>query len=154
MLCGISGSGKTTFARVLEKKGYTRLSLDAIVWNNYGELNKDMPLSERQKIFALANQEMDRQLKKHLDEGISIVIDATMCKRMRRDAIREICKPYGIVPKLVFLQAEERILSKRLSNRKGTGPDDQIVSPEDLHSFCKNFQTPDNDELCEYLEST
>lgn len=32
MMCGLPGSGKSTYARALERRGYARLSIDEIVW--------------------------------------------------------------------------------------------------------------------------
>ncbi|WP_407991977.1 AAA family ATPase [Kitasatospora sp. CMC57] len=33
MMCGLPGSGKSTYARALEGRGYTRLSIDEVVWS-------------------------------------------------------------------------------------------------------------------------
>ena len=46
----------------------------------------------------------------------------------------------------LYLDTPGEILSQRLENRKGTGPDDQIVTPAQLESFLANFEKPDADE--------
>lgn len=32
MMCGVAGSGKTTFSKKLEKEGFVRLSIDEEIW--------------------------------------------------------------------------------------------------------------------------
>ncbi|MBN8210007.1 AAA family ATPase [Bacillus sp. NTK071] len=36
MMCGIAGSGKTTFSQVLEQEGFVRLSVDEEIWATHG----------------------------------------------------------------------------------------------------------------------
>ncbi|EIV96619.1 AAA family ATPase [Frankia sp. QA3] len=42
MMCGLSGSGKSTYARALERRGYTRLSIDELVWEWIGHDAADL----------------------------------------------------------------------------------------------------------------
>lgn len=37
LLAGVSGSGKTTFARTLVARGFVRLSIDEVVWARGGD---------------------------------------------------------------------------------------------------------------------
>ena len=62
LLCGISGSGKTHYARTLEAQGYRRLSLDRLVWDRYGPLPDGLPLSGRREIFRKAAAAMAEEL--------------------------------------------------------------------------------------------
>lgn len=43
MMCGVAGSGKTTYAQQLEKEGYIRLSIDEELWSAYGRCGIDYP---------------------------------------------------------------------------------------------------------------
>ena len=36
MMCGVCGSGKTTYAKKKEQEGYIRLSIDEEMWKLYG----------------------------------------------------------------------------------------------------------------------
>ncbi len=36
MMCGVCGSGKTTYSKQKEKEGYIRLSIDEEMWKSYG----------------------------------------------------------------------------------------------------------------------
>lgn len=37
MMCGVCGSGKTTYSKQKEKEGYIRLSIDEEMWKIYGK---------------------------------------------------------------------------------------------------------------------
>ena len=41
MMCGICGSGKTTYAKKKEQEGYIRLSIDEEMWKLYGRKGID-----------------------------------------------------------------------------------------------------------------
>lgn len=43
MMCGVAGSGKTTFAQQLEKAGFKRLSIDEEIWTVHGRYGIDYP---------------------------------------------------------------------------------------------------------------
>lgn len=43
MMCGVAGSGKTTFAKKLEKEGFVRLSIDEDIWATHGRFGVDYP---------------------------------------------------------------------------------------------------------------
>ena len=41
MMCGVCGSGKTTYAKKKEQEGYIRLSIDEEMWKLYGRKGID-----------------------------------------------------------------------------------------------------------------
>ena len=43
LLCGFVGSGKTTYARELERSGIVRLSIDELVFARHGRHGVDYP---------------------------------------------------------------------------------------------------------------
>lgn len=43
MMCGVAGSGKTTFAQQLEEAGFIRLSIDEEIWAINGRYGIDYP---------------------------------------------------------------------------------------------------------------
>ena len=43
MMCGVCGSGKTTYAKKKEQEGYIRLSIDEEMWKLYGRKGIDYP---------------------------------------------------------------------------------------------------------------
>lgn len=127
-MCGISGSGKTRHALGLEAQGYRRLSLDA--YNSAG----------------LGSAELDRDLEELIRRGVPVVVDSTMCKRARRDAVRELCRRCGIIPRFIYLSAPLEVLKERLSHRRNSGPDDLIVSDAEVEFYYGHFEIPAADE--------
>lgn len=50
MMCGVCGSGKTTYAKQKEKNGYVRLSIDEELWKTYGRKGIDYPDSRYEEL--------------------------------------------------------------------------------------------------------
>lgn len=146
VMCGISGSGKTYMSRLLRKDGFHRLSPDEIVWHRYGPEISSLPFPEQREIFGEAFNSLLEEMTRLLERGEKVVVDSTMCKRSKRDAMRRFCEEKGIEPTFVFLEASFPLLKERLSHRRGTGPDDQIITEELLEQFYQNFEVPDDDE--------
>lgn len=53
MMCGICGSGKTTYAKQKEKEGYVRLSIDEEMWKTYGRKGIDYPNEQYEKLSEI-----------------------------------------------------------------------------------------------------
>lgn len=145
-MCGISGSGKTHFALQLESQGFSRLSTDALIWEKIGDKLFSLPRDEQKRLFAECREEIYKKLVDHLNGGKKVVVDATHCKRSVRDDLRNLCAKNGVNPVFVYCYADKDELKRRLSQRKGSGPDDLIVREEDLHNYWLGFERPQNDE--------
>lgn len=142
ILCGISGSGKTYFSKLLEREGYFRLSLDEYIWSVYGSGFPSLPAVERKNIFVCAAKELDKLLAEYLRKGEKVVVDSTMCKVKKREETVRLCREFGAESLIVYLNPPLRVLKERLSRRLGHGPDDQIVSENELESYYDNFEPP------------
>lgn len=146
IMCGISGSGKTHYARSLEKKGYLRLSTDLLIWEKTGTELYKLSKEEKNQLFSMCRALVRDEFIALLKSGHKVVIDATHCKRSSRDEMRHICSEIGVKPVFVYCDAEEEELWRRLSQRKGNGPDDLIVTREDLSEYWLGFERPQADE--------
>lgn len=146
IMCGISGSGKTRFALQLEEKGFSRLSTDALIWEKVGDKLFGLSKEDQKKLFAESREEIFKQFRTCLTSGIKVVIDATHCKRIARDKIREVCENAGVAPVFVYCYADKEELKRRLSQRKGTAPDDLIVTEEELDNYWLGFERPQEGE--------
>ncbi len=151
-MCGVSGSGKTEYSRTLEADGFVRVSSDEIIWEEYGDAFASMPIEKQQAVFASTGEKLIAETVSLLRDGRKVVVDSTMCKRNKRLGIADACRQEGVEPIFVFLKADYPLLCRRLSNRRGQGPNDQIVPEERLMSFCKNFEVPDDDEAVVIVE--
>lgn len=146
IVCGISGSGKTRLAHALELTGAKRISADVLAWQRHRGDFSSLPRDRQQRLFADVREDIDLMAGRLLDEGVRIVIDATNCKRQRRDRLRQVCREHGVEPLLVYLPATFATLHERLSSRCGSGPDDIVIPDSDLHGFCSGFEPPAADE--------
>lgn len=146
MMCGVSGAGKTFVARGLEAQGFVRLSADADVWQAYGEGYARMPQAEQHVIYMRALGNIIGRVPELLRHGKRVVIDASMCKRARRDEVADICRQTGAKHVIAYLDSSRDTLVERLKARGGTGPDDQFVSEEELDRFLAHFEVPEADE--------
>lgn len=141
LMCGVSGSGKSFRARQLERNGFVRLSPDAIAWRLHPGF-PSLPFESQKPIFA----EMMAETGRLLDEGRRVVVDATMCKREKRDMMRTLCRSRGVEPLLVWLDTDPAELRRRLALRRGAGPDDIAVTDAQLSQFLAGFEPPATDE--------
>lgn len=146
LLCGISGSGKTCVAHSLEAEGFRRIASDRLAWERYGGNFTSQPWERQQELFAAVRSDIDAEIARSLEAGERIVVDATNCKRARRDALRRLCRSFDVEPVLVFLPGTYDILSRRLSGRQGLGPDDIIITDSQLRGFLEGFEPPTPDE--------
>ena len=146
IMCGISGSGKTHFARQLEKEGYIRLSTDNLIWGKVGSQLYELSKEEQKKLFKQCNLEIRNRLRTLLQSGQKVVLDATHCKRTVRDEVRNICKNLNINPLFLYCRADKEELWRRLSLRKGNNPDDLLVSKEQFSEYWNGFERPQEDE--------
>jgi hypothetical protein len=65
LLCGLTGSGKTTYARRLEAGGAVRLSVDEEVYARHGRYGVDYPMSEYFERERPVVEELPRRLEHH-----------------------------------------------------------------------------------------
>lgn len=148
MMCGISGSGKTMYARRLSSMGYTMISADRMAWEKYGDKLTQLPSEEMHRTFSEVNKRIDQLLTEAIAKGERVVVDSTLCRRERRAQMVELCRSRGIEPLIIYLSAPYEVLSQRLTARNGSGPDDQIITEHQLRHFCAHFEAPGPDEPC------
>lgn len=147
LLCGISGSGKTTFALKMKQEGYEHLSLDRMMWERYGQCGTDYPVDK----YPEYRDETERLLRARLIDIVSgggkATVDFTLCKRAKRDDLRRFVTDAGVEPTLIYFEAPLEELKRRLHVRNlNPGPDSAIVTDEMVEMYYRGFQRPDDDE--------
>lgn len=153
LISGISGSGKTTYARMLEASGYTRITLDEIIWERYGAGFPKLSAAEQQQATAQAEDELERRLREALRQGRDVALDWCMCKRPKRDRMRRAADECGAEVKLVYMECGLDEIKQRLARRSVIGPNSLPVSPEMAEKFYRGFQRPDKDEDAELIDT-
>lgn len=152
LLCGVSGTGKTTYARKLEQQGAHLLSVDEEMWRRFGPEFTRLPSARQRELTIGVEADIRENMAVRLREGNDVVIDSCLCKRFKRDNFRQAASEAGGEPVLIYMSADRETILQRLAGRKGEDPNDIIVTPEQLDRFLVNFQPPEDDE--ERLELT
>ena len=145
IIIGFIGSGKTTFARKLEKEtGAVRFTKDEWMVRVFGNTPpKDKFEEYDNKMTSLAT---DMALK-CLKAGISVIIDEGFWVKEHRDAISKKVKNVGAIPKLYYLKAPFEIMKARTLKRSKNPPVDSFsIDEESFNQYWKHFRPPGRDE--------
>ena len=105
-----------------------------------------MPPARQHTIYMDAIDAIVASIPAKIAAGKRVVIDASMCKRRRRDQVAQMCRQAGAEWVIVYVSAPREVLRSRLLQRRGSGPDDQRVTEEELDRFLLNFEAPEPDE--------
>jgi predicted kinase len=138
IVCGLPGSGKTTFAKAIEGRlGAIRFSPDE--W--MADLSLDLYDEEkRAKIEAL-----QWKLGQHLlASGLVVIIEWGTWGRSERDALRLAARTLGAAVELHYLSAPEDVLLERVQRRRMENPP---IEREMLRRWSEIFQAPTQEEM-------
>ncbi|HEX4018589.1 MAG TPA: ATP-binding protein [Frankiaceae bacterium] len=117
LMCGIAGSGKTTYSRRLEEAGYIRLSIDEAVWAQFGRYGLDYAAADYGDKSRLADGALRQRVRFLIRQGNRVVVDNSFWSRAIRDEYKELVTASGGQWRLVYLQATPERLRRRLEDR-------------------------------------
>jgi predicted kinase len=75
MMCGVAGSGKTTYAQRLEADGYVRLSVDEEIWATHGRYGIDYEPTRYAGFKEIAESVLRARLIDLIRAGHDVVVD-------------------------------------------------------------------------------
>ena len=138
MLIGVPGSGKSTWAKgaLKEIQGPVRyISTDEIREKRFGDV---ADMSHNAQVFQAMKQEMIRALQ----QGESVVLDATFVKRSERRPYILLAKEHGAEVKAYYIKTELTEALQRNANRDRQVPEDvirlrhnEMEEPEEKEGF-------------------
>lgn len=142
LICGLPGSGKSTFAKVLEKEtGALRFSPDERII----ELGGDGFDTEQRIEVEAAQWEA---AKAALREGCDVILENGFWERDARDHLRVEARALGAATTLHYLHADIEELKRRLAARNANPPPGSFVlDPDMLDRWVTLFEVPTEDEL-------
>ncbi|MGW2112552.1 AAA family ATPase [Streptomyces sp. NPDC001948] len=153
LLVGLTGSGKTTYARrVLEPRGTVRLSVDEVVFQRYGRYGIDYPENTYFEKDASVLAELHRRPAELVAEGRDVVWDHGLWPRKDRDAMKEPVESAGGRWRLLYLPVGRDELLRRLAERNERGDANSLlVTPQALDDFFGRFEEPqgEGEEIAE-----
>ncbi len=144
ILCGIPFSGKTTLAKqVVRKRRYTRIDLDDIKFEIYGNGIKDEEL--KQTDWDIVYQRMYKMIDDALIEGKTVIHDTGNFTKHERGLVKQIADKLNIDTIMIFVDtpssvAYERLLKNRSANKRFD------VSDNDFNETVKEMEPPTADE--------
>ncbi|WP_204073855.1 AAA family ATPase [Planotetraspora phitsanulokensis] len=143
MMCGVAGSGKTTYAQSLERRGYVRLSIDEVVWAKLGRDAAELDPAEYEHHKAAAEEMLWHELEDLLEAGRPVVLDYSFWRRATRDRYKALIESHGRRWELVYLKASPETLRRRLDVRNTMqGANAVTVSEELLNRYMTGFEEP------------
>jgi predicted kinase len=148
LLAGLTGSGKTTYARTLEAGGIVRLSVDEEVFARHGRYGIDYPDHE----YPARERPVVDDIRQHMVElvqaGQSVVLDYGLWRRTERDDYKRLVEKAGGRWRLLYFPVERDELQRRLAERNRlVDPNALTVTHAALDEFIGRFEPPvDEDE--------
>ena len=84
-MCGVAGSGKTTYAKSLEGEGFERLSIDEEIWRRFGRYGVDFAADDYQRLSDSVEYDLRVRLINLVRHGHDVVVDFSFWQRVSRD---------------------------------------------------------------------
>lgn len=151
LICGYIDSGKTTFARKLEKEtGAVRFTKDEWMVKIFG----NSPPKDKFHEYDSRMTELATEMAlKCLAAGGSVIIDDGFWYRRQRDEIRQQLKDIGAVAKLYFIDTPVDVMKVRTVKRSENPPVDSFnIAEQEFNDYLKMFQSPTDDEEFTLIE--
>jgi predicted kinase len=144
LMCGLAGSGKTMYAKGLERKGYVRLSVDEEVWRRFGRYGIDYEPAQYEQYSEVARQALQDQLLILIAEGRNIIVDSSFWQQSRRDQYKRLVEQAGGRWRLIYLQADPELLRRRLTARAARFDANAAfpITDDLLAQYLDNFEPP------------
>jgi predicted kinase len=117
LMCGMAGSGKTTFSQALEARGFVRLSIDEIMWSRFGRHGIDYPTADYRPLLERAHAELCERLAAVMAQRTATVVDSACWSRADRDRHKALVERAGCRWQIVYMQTPLALVRSRLSQR-------------------------------------
>jgi len=142
LLCGMTGSGKTTYARGLERAGAIVFSADEWMLRLYGEHMARELFDSRLAICYTLMLELGSKL---LSRGLSVAFDGGFWTRESRDRMRHALEPHAV--SLLYFATPRGLAKERLRVRnRARLPHTFEISDAMFDEFEGRFEAPTADE--------
>lgn len=146
MMCGIAGSGKTTFSKMLEQEGFIRLSVDEEIWATHGRWGIDFPMEKFDEYRKSAENRLRNRLVELIHDKQQVVIDFSFWDRVRRNQYKKLIEDSGGKWKLIYLKVHPKDLRERLKLRNQRFDANSFpISEERLASYLNGFEVPNGE---------
>lgn len=144
LMCGVAGSGKTTYAQRLEAEGYVRLSIDEEIWQRFGRFGIDYDPVDYPRLSQVAEEAIRERLPFLIEHGLDVVVDVSFWQRMARDRYKRVVEDAGGRWRLVYLRVDPAVLQRRLADRAQRFDANAAfpITDEILSAYLSGFEVP------------
>lgn len=144
MMCGVAGSGKTTFAQKLEKEGFVRLSIDEDIWSTHGRFGVDYPEENYESYQKESEKKLRMELVNLIQARYHVVVDFSFWQRQRRNEYKQLIERHGGVWELIYLKVPPDELRQRLLIRSERFDANAAfpITEDVLAQYLTGFETP------------
>jgi predicted kinase len=143
LLCGLTGSGKTTFAQRMQAEGVVRLSVDEEVFARHGRYGVDYPENRYFELERPVIEEVRERLVALVRAGQSVILDQGLWRRADRDSCKRLVEEHGGRWRLLYFKVSRATLLERLAERNQRGDANALaVTAEALDDFIARFDEP------------
>jgi len=132
LLCGLAGSGKTTYAQALEAAGHVRLSIDEEIWSRFGRFGIDYEPARYAELSAVAEEALREKLVALVEQGRDVVVDFSFWQRAARDHYKGLVEGAGGSWCLIYLKVDQVLLRRRLLERSAAGFEEPFGEGEEV----------------------
>jgi predicted kinase len=142
-MCGVAGSGKSTYARQLEREGWLRLSIDVEAWQR-GHRAMPLPVELTDDIRARQRQALLTAVR----DGRDVVVDYSFWSRAQRDDYRRLAGDAGASVEVHYCPVAAEVAHRRITERNAgpRSPDTFAVAAGTLTAYLAGFEVPGPDE--------
>ncbi|HEX7022468.1 MAG TPA: ATP-binding protein [Trueperaceae bacterium] len=145
LMCGLTGAGKTTLARRLERTHHAvRFSIDEWMIRLYGQQMPREQFDERHEACEGLIWDVSRRL---LALDVDVILDFGFWTRQKRAKFKRLIEAEGSTPILYVHDLPLEVLRERLQQRNRSRPESAFeITEEMLRAFALQFESPEGDE--------
>ena len=146
MMCGVCGSGKTTFAKKKEKEGFIRISIDEEMWRLYGARGIDYPNDNYEELSSIVESKLQNDIVNYIKEDKNLVIDFSFWSKSNRKYYKNFLEELGADIQLIYLKVDKETLKKRIESRnKNHDVNSQFIDEKTFEMYYNGFEEPKNE---------
>lgn len=143
MLCGLPGSGKSTYAQKFVDAGLIKLSPDEEAYKRYGRAGLDYPQQEYIERYKEILADLEERIPELLKQKKSFILDYGYWRRAHREKHKKLIENHGVQWKLIYFKVDPALLADRIEKRNKHGDANAFsISSDMLRDFVQRFEEP------------
>jgi predicted kinase len=152
MLCGLAGSGKTTYAEGLVGAGVIKLSIDESM-SEHGVAGVDYPIEDYQALEQTVLERHRAELVGHIAAGTAVALDYGFKTRSERDEYKDLIQSNGGRWRLLYFKVPPEELWRRIDHRNQSPAANAVYIPKEVFDLMLGWFEEPSGEGEEIIEA-